>query len=248
MDAAGRQGIEETVRRPGPSADRAAASVKEADAHPGLVAERGEGGLRPVQRPLAGEDAAFLVAVAVADHDLLDRGGPGGAHGAQAALRNRVREESAHDGRRAFEVFGSFEERGHGQATNQPLRCALRQARFPREQVHHEQVAELTGHADDERAQPAGAVGVVLVDEQAVAGKHGVGLRSGGRPGVREGARGAQFALDKFQATLLIPFGERFAGVARQRHQLPEAPCRGNGNSGGCRAWPGGSRRRPRHE
>ena len=39
-----------------------------------------------------------------------------------------------------------------------------------------------------------------------------------------EWARGKQFLLDELQPACFVPFGERFAGMAGQRHQLPERP------------------------
>ena len=56
---------------PSAPADRAAASVEEADFDTCIAPDLGQGTLRLVECPLTGEDAAILVAVAVADHDLL---------------------------------------------------------------------------------------------------------------------------------------------------------------------------------
>ena len=60
------------MRRTRAAAYRAAASVEKADPHAGIATQFRESSLRFLQAPLAGDDAGIFVAVAVADHDLLD--------------------------------------------------------------------------------------------------------------------------------------------------------------------------------
>ena len=67
-----RQSGQKTVGRPRASANCAAASVKKADFDTRVAPDLGQGTLRLVECPLTGEDAAILVAIAIADHDLLN--------------------------------------------------------------------------------------------------------------------------------------------------------------------------------
>ena len=80
MERSGRQGPEEAMGRTGAAADRATATVEEADRDARLGTDAGQGLLGAVETPQARQDAAVLVAVAVADHHLLTRrplvGGP----------------------------------------------------------------------------------------------------------------------------------------------------------------------------
>ena len=55
------------------TADRAAASVEDAQADVVLTAQRLQGDLGPVDFPVAGEEARVFVAVGVAEHHLLQR-------------------------------------------------------------------------------------------------------------------------------------------------------------------------------
>ena len=55
------------------AADRASASVEKPDFATSLIARQSESLLRLVEGPLTRENAAVFVAVAISDHDLLDR-------------------------------------------------------------------------------------------------------------------------------------------------------------------------------
>src|SRR5688500_5027667 len=87
--------------------------MEKADAHAALAPGLGERRLRTVQPPLARENAAVLVAVAVADHHLLHRlrGAPDCALILQAASRHRVFEKLPQDRRAALEILDRFEKR-----------------------------------------------------------------------------------------------------------------------------------------
>ena len=100
-----------------------------------------------------------------------------------------MREKGAHDLRGALEVFGGFKERRDRQPADQSVRRVVRQPGLARQQEHHEQVAELARHADDQRAEAAGTVGIELLDQQTVTGKHRVRLGTRRRPGMRERPR-----------------------------------------------------------
>jgi hypothetical protein len=73
LKRSGRECIQEEVCRAGSTADRATAPVEESQSNARVGSDLGHGFLGLVEAPLAGHDAAILVAVAVADHDLLDR-------------------------------------------------------------------------------------------------------------------------------------------------------------------------------
>src|ERR1019366_9411096 len=65
VQRARRQRFQEYVRRAGPAADGSAAAVKEAQLDAGLARHRRQTYLGLAQIPVAGQDAAILVAVAV---------------------------------------------------------------------------------------------------------------------------------------------------------------------------------------
>ena len=69
--AAGRLGEDRLGRRAAAARDAAAAAVEKREAEPALLADVGDRFLRLEQRPVRGEVAAILVAVGVAEHDLL---------------------------------------------------------------------------------------------------------------------------------------------------------------------------------
>ena len=130
-------------------AHRAAPAVEHAqlDAVAGgkFVEEFDEGNLGAVQLPVAGEDAAVLVAVAVAQHDVLL---------ATTALHQcrhaGQRIELAHDGRGVAQVFNGFKQRHHDEVVLRfGIERAVHQAHFLLQQQHFEQIAHRFGVADD---------------------------------------------------------------------------------------------------
>ena len=89
--------------RSGPASHRAAAAVEEHRPHPMPGTGGSQFRLGAVQRPLAGEDAAVLVAVGITDHHL--EGGPGGQ---QTALRDWMAQESLGNPRPSLKVAHGF--------------------------------------------------------------------------------------------------------------------------------------------
>ncbi|MNV30605.1 hypothetical protein D3C71_1218820 [compost metagenome] len=110
-----------------------------------FVEEFDKGDFSAVQLPVAGEDAAVFVAVAVAEHDVLL---------ATAALHQRRHAgqciELAHDGRGVAQVFDGFEQRHHDEVVlGLGVQGSIHQAHFLLQQQHFEQVAHRFGVADD---------------------------------------------------------------------------------------------------
>ena len=132
------------------AAHRAAPAMEHAQAHrpefaAQLVEQGHQGQLGAVKLPVAGENAAILVAVGIAEHDVLlaaaalDHGG----HARQAV-------EVAHDARRIAQVLDGLEQRhgnqaGHGVG----IERAAQQAHFLLQHQHFQQVADRFGVADD---------------------------------------------------------------------------------------------------
>ena len=75
-------------RRAAAARDAAAAAVKKREPESALLADVGDGFLRLKERPVGGKVAAILVAVGVAEHDLLVVAA--GAGGAPSTARNRT--------------------------------------------------------------------------------------------------------------------------------------------------------------
>jgi len=101
--------------------------------------------LGAVQLPVAGEDAAILVAVAVAQHDVLL---------ATTALHQRSHAgqgiELAHDGRGMRQVFDGLEQGHHDEVVFRlGIERAVHQAHFFLQQQHFQQIAHRFGVADD---------------------------------------------------------------------------------------------------
>ena len=101
--------------------------------------------LGAVQLPVAGEDAAVLVAVAVAQHDVLL--GAGALHQLRDAGQGV---ELAHDGRGVAQVVDGLEQRHDDQVGHRlVVQRAVQQAHFLLQQQHFQQVAHRLGVADD---------------------------------------------------------------------------------------------------
>jgi hypothetical protein len=138
--------------------------------------------LGAVQLPVAGEDAAVLVAVRVAQHDVLL--GTRTLHQPRDAGQCV---EGAHDGRRVAQVFDGFKQRHDDEVADGTLvgaaffaQRALHQAHFLLQQQHLEQVAHRLGVADDVVADGLSAVALQhdlgrLEDREFVAGQVAVG-------------------------------------------------------------------------
>ena len=99
--------------------------------------------LRLLQAPRARPVAAVLVAVGVAEHDLLEAT-------ARREVRRvgRIREESGHHRLGAFEILDRLEERHHVERRMHGVARAAPESRFAVQQQHLEKIARCVGHAD----------------------------------------------------------------------------------------------------
>jgi hypothetical protein len=97
-----------------------------------------------VQFPVGGEVAAVLVAVRIAEHDLLEV-----AARFQMVAVDRIGEQGLHDARCRTQVFDRLEQRTDVQsAGDAALRRPVEQAPLLAEQQHFQQVADSLGHRD----------------------------------------------------------------------------------------------------
>jgi hypothetical protein len=189
------------------TADGAAAAVEEPDANAGLASDFGEGILRAMQVPLAGEDAAVFVAIAVSDHDLLDEiDRPAlGALEFQAATRHGMSEEFAKDIRAAFEVFDGFEQRHDRKGAHQPVGALKHERGFAREQIDDKEIREAARHTDDQRADSGQTVLPHVFGEHSITTEDRggfcfeTGIGAGKRP------RRTKLAIEEIQAMRFVP-------------------------------------------
>lgn len=181
--------FQEAVGRAGPAADGAAAAMEELDLDPGGAPDLGEAGLGALEGPLARDDAGVLVGVGVADHDLL--AGCTRATGtfgmeAEARAGDREFEEGAEEFGSAFQVLHGLEEGHDGQEADHAFGEEPEETRLAGEDIDREEVGEATGHADDERTEAIGSIGLQVSGEDTVRGEDGIGFRSGGGGRVEE--------------------------------------------------------------
>ncbi len=205
--------LHEPVLGPAAARHRSPTAVQEPDPDARLASGADERGLGAVETPEARKDAAVLVAVAVADDDLLNMftaSGPLGPSGLAALLfeapaRHRMPEECPEDLRASLEVLDRLEQRHHRQPARQPRSVVRRQAHFAGEQIHAEQVGRAARHADDERAQAVRAV-VAHVIRQHAEGRQGrVGLRTRRQIRAEKRPRRRQLAIEELQPALFGP-------------------------------------------
>ena len=98
-----------------------------------FVEEFDEGNLGAVQLPVAGEDAAILVAVAIAQHDVLLT--TAALHQCRCHAGQGI--ELAHDGRGVAQVFDGFKQRHHDEVVLRfGIERAVHQAHFLLQQQH----------------------------------------------------------------------------------------------------------------
>ena len=101
-----------------------------------------------MKSPLASQNSAILVAVAVADHHLLD--GKVAVPAVQRGLGHRFGKEFPEEFRAAFQIIKRLEERhdrkGRGDASVAPFG----ESRLAAKNGNHQQIGELACHADDE--------------------------------------------------------------------------------------------------
>ncbi len=161
----GEDGVE---ARPAAASHRAATAVEQpqGDAMLGLelLELLGQRDLGAIQLPVGGEEAAVLVAVGIAQHDLLLAAGA--LHQPRDAGQGI---EVAHDGRGVAQVFDGFEQRRHQQLGVAVVAAqgAVEQPRLLLQQQQFKQIADGLGVRDDVLADGAwaevspGAVGSV---------------------------------------------------------------------------------------
>ncbi len=209
VQRAGRQRFEKHVCGTGPAADGAAAAVKEAQVDLGAACHGSQLNLRLAKVPVARQDAAVLVAVAVADHDLLQRAGTLLAllKVPQRALGHGMSKEILEHTSAIFQVANGFEQGRNGDFAHQPLRRYAHQSGLPRQQVDVQQVGDLVGQAHDQRADAAETVLAAPLAHHPQQPHTGFGLGRQGCGGHGEGARRVQFAVNQLALARLAPAG-----------------------------------------
>ena len=138
------------VARPAAATDAAAATVEQTQTNTVLCKSFDERCLRTIERPVGREVAAVLVAVAVAEHDLL-----------RVALRfeptaiERMRKRSSHHFRRGFQVFNRLEQ---GRNRHRQVRhfAAAREANLFAQRRDFEQIRQRFAHRNNHARQRGG--------------------------------------------------------------------------------------------
>ena len=184
-----------------------------------LVKQRHQGNLGTVKLPVAGEDAAVLVAVRVAQHDVLLA-----VLVMTAACKQltdaRYRIKLAHDGRRLAQVFDGLKKRDHDQVAAGftsvgVIQNASHQAHLFLQQQYFQQVTHRFGMADD--------VVTDRLSAKALAHDFG-GLKYGdltlgqGRVACAHHAQGTGIVEQVQQQTALGHFIQLFIGWLKARH------------------------------
>ncbi len=172
VERSGRQGPEEAMGRPCTAADRATSTVEEADRDAHLGTDPSQGFLGAVQTPEARQDAAVLVAVAVADHHLLTRWPLIGGTCAERAPRDRVFEECSQDLGAPLQIIDRLEQGDHRQQATNITVLPAQQARFLGEQVDDQQVRHAAGHRHDETADSCCSVRSDFVPQHPIRAQH----------------------------------------------------------------------------
>ena len=205
-----RQRLDEIMGWPGTAADRTALAMEEADLHSSGLPHLAERILGLVEPPLAGEDAAVLVAVAVADHHLLHRllGGVFLLLMSQGPPRDRVSKEFTQDFGAVFQILDGFQKWHHRDLAVLAFLGHFGKADLTRQKIHRQQIRHRTRHTDNERANAVGAETPRVLGNHTVTFNHGLSL--GTKLGLEssEGTRRLQLAVDELQAHLLAPVGE----------------------------------------
>src|SRR5690606_27120586 len=139
------------VRAPAATTDSPAAAVEQAEIDVVPAAHTPERILRAVQRPVGHPVATVLVAVRVAEHQLLEPAPRLELHGVYA-----IPEQRAHVVAGVREVLDRLEEGHEVEVALESVPSQSHQAALPCEQHGLEQVADLVCHADDEAAHRVG--------------------------------------------------------------------------------------------
>src|SRR5215510_7543347 len=127
---------QEAISGSGAATDRAAAPMEKTDLGAVLVADGSDCLLCFVERPLTRKNTAVLVAIAVADHHLLDRPalreredlGAIGLVKGKAALCHRMGKKRLNEPRAALKVVKCLEKRNHRKSAKQALRSPPHEA------------------------------------------------------------------------------------------------------------------------
>ena len=211
-----RQSGQKTVGRSCSSADCAAASVKEADFDTCIASDLGQGALRLVECPLTGEDTAILVAIAVADHDLLN--GQAALFGGffirafavkiKALRRDRMYQELPDDAGSLLQVIEGLEKRDNREVAHEAILRPPCQAGLPGEEVNSKQVGKTACHTDDEGSDAIDSMFGDVVAQDIVAGKDIIRFSTRRSSCTQERARRAEFFFQKRQASIFAPLGE----------------------------------------
>jgi hypothetical protein len=160
--------IEEPKGRSRATTRATAATVEEAQRDATRCRHRQELPLCCVNGPRAREWTGVLVAVAVAEHDLLHRSSRAVARSqCQASLHDRHPQVLSEDCGGALEIVQRLEERNHLHRARESLFGCDQQPGLSGEEVRHEQVRGVAGHADDQRPEPSGAVHTPVFGEHA---------------------------------------------------------------------------------
>ncbi len=227
VHGAGRLRQDGLVARPAAATDRAPTAVEQpqlqAMRRPERLEERHERRLRAIQLPVAREEAAVLVAVAVAEHHVLLRERAEAAaedHGEHA----RQRVERPHDRLGLPEIADRLEERHHdevrgGRVERSVAQRAPEEAALLLEQQHLEQIAHVLGVRDDVVAD---RVAAVAAEGHTRRFEHGQLVARERAVGVREDTHGAGVAEQAEEQRAPLGLGQRrvVRFHARHREQL----------------------------
>ncbi len=189
----GGQRLHEPVRRTRTAPHRAPSSVEKHRLHPVPPNDQREFRLRAMQRGLAGENAAVLVGIRIADHHLKRRI----RLRRDAAPRDRVLEKLVGNARSGLEVGHGFKQGRDRQRAAQPVRGQLHQARLARQHVDNQQVLHAAGHRDDERPESGVPLRRPMRRQHPVAGQHRVRFQAGGHARREKRPGRHQFAFEQ---------------------------------------------------
>ncbi len=151
-DGAGRLGQDGVVGRTAAAADRAAAAMEQAQADAVLLEDAGQFDLGLVELPAGSQEAAVLVGIGVAEHDLVLVA----TAGDQCAI-SRQPEDAVHGDGAFLQVLDGFEQRDDVDVEARGF-TRQQQAGFLEQQGQFEQVGDAVGLRDDAVGQGGGAV------------------------------------------------------------------------------------------
>src|SRR5258707_9488294 len=168
------------MRRSGAQADGAASAMEIANLDPGGLGYPGDLFLSAMQRPLAGQQPRVFIAVAVPQHDLLDR------VFAAANIRlqmhtpphKRMLQILRHDSRGCFQIFDRLKQGDHMDLRRRSLWCFPPETNLPSKEINREKVGHPSGHTDDQRADTTQTEPVPVLFEYAITTQDRIRFRS----------------------------------------------------------------------